>query len=100
MVVLEFRGRNDPMACIEAALRLAGDWDQQAASFDRLRVRVFLSATKAFPHPEPVEGRKSVMQPSWGAPERFRAPYSGANSARARLKGRAWPRAGASSSWA
>src|SRR5262249_5816938 len=29
---------------------------------DRLRMRVFLRATKALPHPEPVEGRTVPMQ--------------------------------------
>jgi hypothetical protein len=37
-------------------------WDRQCASFDRLRMRVFLGATKIAPHPELVEGRKMVMQ--------------------------------------
>jgi hypothetical protein len=37
-------------------------WDRQYASFDRLRMRVFLGATKTAPHPELVEGRKMIMQ--------------------------------------
>ncbi len=36
--------------------------DRQFASFDRLRMRACPCAIRDFPHPEPVEGRKSVMQ--------------------------------------
>ena len=38
------------------------DWDRHPASFDKLRMRVFLPATKIFPHPELVEGRRVAMQ--------------------------------------
>ena len=40
----------------------AGDWDDRSASFDKLRMRDFLRATKIFPHPELVEGRRLVLQ--------------------------------------
>jgi putative lipoprotein len=36
--------------------------DRHRASFDRLRIRSFLRATKNSPHPEPVEGRRIVLQ--------------------------------------
>jgi hypothetical protein len=39
-----------------------GDWETNRASFDKLRMRVFPNATKVFPHPELVEGRKLLMQ--------------------------------------
>ena len=39
-----------------------GDWDRRRASFDRLRMRSFLRATRNSPHPEPVEGRRIVLQ--------------------------------------
>jgi hypothetical protein len=41
---------------------LAGDWDYRRASFDKLRMRDFLRASKVFPHPELVEGRRMVLQ--------------------------------------
>jgi hypothetical protein len=34
------------------------------APFDKLRIRVFLSAGKIAPHPELVEGRTAVVQRS------------------------------------
>jgi len=37
-------------------------WDQGRASFDKLRMRVFLRAIKIPPHPELVEGRTLVLQ--------------------------------------
>jgi len=36
--------------------------DRHPASFDRLRMRSFLCAMKNPPHPEPVEGRRLVLQ--------------------------------------
>ena len=36
--------------------------DRHPASFDRLRMRSFLDATKNPPHPEPVEGRRLALQ--------------------------------------
>jgi hypothetical protein len=44
------------IACANAA-PIEGALDQRRACFDKLSVRVFLSATKIFPQPEPVEGR-------------------------------------------
>src|ERR1700741_3322791 len=41
---------------------LAGECDRRRASFDRLRMRFFLRATKISPHPELVEGRRAVVQ--------------------------------------
>src|ERR1700741_4866335 len=41
---------------------LAGECDRRRASFDRLRVEVFLRATKISPPPELVEGRRAVVQ--------------------------------------
>src|SRR6185295_10200210 len=39
-----------------------GEWARRRASFDKLRMRAFLRATKIFPHPELVEGRRAVLQ--------------------------------------
>jgi putative lipoprotein len=36
--------------------------DQRYACFDRLSMRDILRATKNSPHPEPVEGRRIVLQ--------------------------------------
>ena len=41
---------------------LAGGLDRRRASFDQHRMRSFLCATKNFPHPELVEGRRIVLQ--------------------------------------
>ena len=38
------------------------DLDRRRASFDKLRMRYFLRATKNSPHPEPIEGRRMVLQ--------------------------------------
>src|SRR5882724_2953924 len=46
----------------ESHQRLDGEWDRRRASFDKIRMRVFLCATKIFPHPELVEGRRTVLQ--------------------------------------
>jgi hypothetical protein len=43
-------------------LHQAGDLDRQRASFDKLRMRFFLRATKVTPHPELVEGRTVALQ--------------------------------------
>src|SRR5882724_654115 len=40
---------------------LLADGDQRDASFDKLRMRVFLRVTKVDPHPELVEGRTIAM---------------------------------------
>jgi hypothetical protein len=39
-----------------------GVLDKLSASFDKLRMRVFLSARKTAPHPELVEGRMAAVQ--------------------------------------
>src|SRR6185437_8174849 len=36
--------------------------ERDRASFDRLRMRIFLSVRKNAPRPEPVEGREATMQ--------------------------------------
>src|SRR5215470_15800461 len=41
----------------------SGDLDRERASFDKLRMRSFVSATKKTPHPELVEGRWNDMPP-------------------------------------
>jgi len=41
-----------------------GVLDKLPASFDKLRMRVFLSAGKIAPHPELVEGRMTAVQRS------------------------------------
>ena len=41
---------------------LAGELDRRRASFDKLRMRDFLRASKIFPHPELVEGRGIAVQ--------------------------------------
>src|SRR5262247_4806978 len=46
----------------EIASVAAGDRDDHHASFDKLRMRDFLRATKTNPHPELVEGRTAEMQ--------------------------------------
>jgi hypothetical protein len=46
-----------------------GALDERDASFDKLRMRIFLNAIKDLPHPEPVEGRTMGMQ-LLTAPER------------------------------
>jgi predicted small lipoprotein YifL len=38
------------------------DLDRRRASFDKLRMRTFLRATKTIPHPELVEGRRAILQ--------------------------------------
>jgi len=43
-------------------LHKGADLEQLPASFDKLRMRCFLRATKNFPHPELVEGRRMVLQ--------------------------------------
>jgi predicted small lipoprotein YifL len=42
--------------------RKAEELDRHRASFDKLRMRSFLCATKDSPRPEPVEGRRVVLQ--------------------------------------
>jgi hypothetical protein len=46
-------------------MRMLFGLDKRRASFDKLRMRVFLDATKTLPHPELVEGRRIVMQPEY-----------------------------------
>jgi len=46
--------------------------DQRRASFDKLRMRVFLGATKTSPHPELVEGRTVVMPANGRSTEKMR----------------------------
>jgi predicted small lipoprotein YifL len=49
------------MGGTEMACRV-GELDRRRASFDKLRMRTFLRATKIIPRPELVEGRRAVLQ--------------------------------------